>query len=339
VLSVIKSEGLQDGVHCFIGEAGRSEDALYARECVTQLGIKAHIVDLGYDSSSFERFLRMCLHQEKPFPLLGNSMAMSEMYEKISSFDVPVVLDGTGGDEVFGGYWDRQYPFAIGDALARRDRRWLADSARSNGGLFWRGLRDRLTAGIDLRKPFRRLIPHPSFALEMFCRPEVLKAPSLDPLANREMAFSDALLADIQHGRLGEWIWQNDRNAMMASIENRSPLLDFRLAAFSASGYGSKFVGPWNKHELRKVFDAFTPLPTQWRRQKQGFRWNAREFYYRNAGRLLELIAASRILPERVNVKGFLDAARGNRRFVASRLAPRLLCIAGLEETLGIGLS
>ena len=39
----------------------------------------------------------MCRHHEKAFPLSGNAMAMSEMYQRIGEEDVAVVLDGTGG--------------------------------------------------------------------------------------------------------------------------------------------------------------------------------------------------------------------------------------------------
>lgn len=336
VLSVIHAAGLQDQVHCFIGETGRSDDALYAKKCVEQLGIAARTIELGYDSTSFERFLRMCRHQEKPFPLLGNSMAMSEMYEAIAQHDVPVVLDGTGGDEIFGGYWDRQYPFAIREAFRKRDWSWLRQAATQNAAIFRRTLREMYLERIQPRKLIENFLPHPSFAVAQFCSPDVRDASSADPLADTKLGFTEALIADADRGRLGEWIWQNDRNAMMASIENRSPLLDVRLSPYMKTGYAAKFYGAWNKHELRTAFDAFAPLPTQWRRQKQGFRWNARQFYAKNANAIAEIISASKVLPSRVNVSGFLDAARKNPRYFASRLSPRLLCIAGLEETIGL---
>lgn len=119
VLSALAAQGLQDRVTCFIGEAGRSEDARYARACVDRLGIEATTIELGYGEDAFARFLRMCRHHEKPFPLIGNSMAMSEMYEAVAGHGIVVALDGTGGDEQFGGYWSRQLPFALREARAR----------------------------------------------------------------------------------------------------------------------------------------------------------------------------------------------------------------------------
>jgi len=339
VLSVIHSQGLQDQVRCYIGETGRSEDAAYARRCVEKLGIEASIVDLGYGSDTFQRHLKMCEHQEKPFPFLGSSLAMSEMYEHISKDDVRVVLDGTGGDEQFGGYWDRQYPVALREAFATGDFGWLASSlpkspkpmTRVQQALAKTFLRNS-RMDIDLRRLRTRHMP-PSRTLGL----HKIRAGQADPLARPPSRFTEALIRDASPGgRLGEWIWHNDRNAMMAGIENRSPILDYRLIRFMGSGYATKFVGEWNKHQLRKAFDDFTPLPTQWRREKQGFRWNGREFLRQNQSRILELIESSKYLASRYDTRRYVDKARANRRFYINSLTPRLLCIAGIEDRIGL---
>ncbi|MFS8084029.1 MAG: asparagine synthetase B family protein, partial [Acidobacteriota bacterium] len=132
ILSVLCAEGLANRVSCFTGDAGKSEDADYARQCIEQLGINHINVPLDYGSASVERFLQVCRHQEKPFPFIGNALAMPQLYEQIADHDVPVVLDGTGGDEIFAGYWDRYYRFAIAEAIAAGDQRWLEDSLAAN---------------------------------------------------------------------------------------------------------------------------------------------------------------------------------------------------------------
>lgn len=336
VLSALHAQGLHGQVKCFIGETGRSEDAAYAWKCVKQLGMDATEIRLDYGSESFALFLRMCQHMEKPFPLLGNSMAMGGMYEAIAEHDVRVVLDGTGGDEIFGGYWNRQYPFALREAAGAGDMKWLLQTVRSNPRLVWEVAKTYAPSLPFARRAVASIGADPNYAMERFCSDAIMSAPSLDPLADRTMSFQSAIIADAQRGRLGEWIWQNDRNAMMASIENRSPLLDWRLLEYTQTGYATKFKGEWNKHELRSAFDGLTPLPTQWRRQKQGFRWNARRFYSTNAAQIMELIAQSKVAAHHVDVNGFLDAARKNPRYLSSRLSSRLLCVAGLEQTLGL---
>lgn len=339
VLSVIHAQGLQDQVRCYIGETGRSEDAGYAKRCVEQLGIEASIIDLGYGEDTFSRHLKMCEHQEKPFPFLGSSMAMSEMYEKIAEDDVRVVLDGTGGDEFFGGYWDRQYPVALREAFATGDFEWIRSSLPKApkpatrvklaiANTLWRNEH----VHVDLRALRKRWSP-PSLALGF----QKSHPPLADPLACPPARFTDTLLKDASPGgRLGEWIWHNDRNAMMSGIENRSPILDYRFVRFIGTGYASKYVAEWNKHQLRKVFDAFTPLPTQWRREKQGFRWNGRVFLRQNQQAILDLIAASQYLSSRYDTARYVDKGRRSGRFFVNTLTPRLLCIAGIEEKLGV---
>jgi asparagine synthase (glutamine-hydrolysing) len=173
--------------------------------------------------------------------------------------------------------------------------------------------------------------------LDSFVRLSVREARSSDRLESFHGTLAEALVEDAAHGRLHEWLWQNDRNAMMSGIENRSPFLDYRLASFMHSGYRDKFVGAWNKHELRSLFSAFVPLPTQWRRDKQGFRWVYSQFLRQNRDPVLELIASSRILRRRIDVERLLERARNHDNYLGSSLIERMLCIAGLEHTMGLG--
>ena len=172
--------------------------------------------------------------------------------------------------------------------------------------------------------------------LDSFVHPDVLQAQHVDPLLLYQGSLAQALVTDSARGRLQEWLWQNDRNAMTHGIENRSPLLDFRLAGFLHSGYHKKFVGPWNKHELRSAFAQFVPLPTQWRRDKQGFRWVYHRFLKSNRSQVLELVASSQLLPQRVDVKRMLDAAHKQDSYLECGLLQRMLCVAGLEQTMGL---
>ena len=335
VLSAIHTLGLLDQVHCFIGETGRSEDAEFAKQCITQLGVEATIVNLDYGSDTFSRVLKMCRHQEKAFPFLGSAMGMSEMYERIAEYDVRVVLDGTGGDEVFGGYWDRYFPSAIREAFRHRDWPWLRDAwnhAPNGRDLMCKTAKDTLLHQFMPGMVSKRY-SRAARALGMNHR----RPKSMDPLATPPPSFVEAMARDISPGgRLGEWIWHNDRNAMMSGIENRSPILDYRLIPYMHTGYAEKFHKDWNKYELRKVFDALTPLPTQWRKQKQGFRWNGKAFLKENTNAILELIESSTSLSNRYPIRRFIDEVSRNPCFVTDKITSRLLCIAALEAEIGL---
>ena len=343
ILAVLHAQGMADRVTCFTGDAGKSDDADYARRCITQLGIKAVNVPLDYGTTGMDSFLQVCRHQEKPFPFIGNALAMPQLYAQIASHDVPVVLDGTGGDEIYAGYWDRYYRFALAQALAEGDDRWITDSLAANAGdpkvraITQQALRDAqlFDRGAARAQGITRAAEDPP-DLDSFVQPAVRHARCTDVLESFRGSLAQALVADAGQGRLHEWLWQNDRNAMMSGIENRSPLLDYRLAPYMHSGYRKKFVGAWNKHELRSLFPAFVSLPTQWRRDKQGFRWVYSRFLRGNRAQVLELIAGSRILPERVDVGRLLDAARADDAYLGCGLLHRMLCVAGLEQTMGL---
>jgi asparagine synthase (glutamine-hydrolysing) len=238
-------------------------------------------------------FLDVCRHQEKPFPFIGNVLAMPQLYARIAEHDVPVVLDGTGGDELFAGYWDRYHRFALREALAQGDTAWVEASlaAQQDDAGAQARARRRWTSPAARPRPARDDRGH---------RPRRRRSGDLDELRAAARAamrgawircgssrarLGEALVLDAGAGRLSEWLWQNDRNAMTHGIENRSPLLDHRLAPFMRSDFRNKFVGPWNKHELRSAFPAFVPLPTQWRRDKQGFRWVYHRFLKNNRSR------------------------------------------------------
>jgi len=164
---------------------------------------------------------------------------------------------------------------------------------------------------------------------------EVLTTLNPDPMVDPTLDFNTTLCRDISPGgQLGEWVWHNDRNAMMAGVENRSPLLDFRLQPFVYSGYACKYHGCWNKYELRKAFDAFRPLPTQWRSQKQGFRWDGRQFIEHNRGRILDLIEASHCMDEFVDTRRLVSLAHRVPRVLRTSLGKQALCLAGIEHML-----
>ena len=344
VLSILAAQGVTDQVTCFTGDAGKSADATYAQQCIAQLGIQAVNIPLDYGSSGMDAFLQVCRRQEKPFPFIGNALAMPQLYAQIAEHDVPVVLDGTGGDELFAGYWDRYYRFALRQALAEGDQGWVADSMAANADS--PQLLAMAQQVLQESRALQPVAPEPPAGLvratedpadiDDFVHPEVLQARRVDPLPAFRGTLAQALVTDAAHGRLQEWLWQNDRNAMAYGIENRSPLLDFRLAGFMHSDFRSKFVGPWNKHELRAAFTQFVPLPTQWRRDKQGFRWVYHRFLQNNRSQVLELVESSRLLPQRVDVKRLLDAARRRDDYLECGLLQRMLCLAGLEQTMGL---
>jgi asparagine synthase (glutamine-hydrolysing) len=318
ILSVLAARGLAGNVVCVTGDAGRSDDAAYAEACVRQLGIEALKVPLPYDAFGFEQFLAVCRSQAKPFPLIGNVLGMPALYRAMAERDIPVILDGTGADEVFGGYWGRYAGFAAADARRACDDAWLA------------ALHPPAPSGLPRREELDEadktwLLPG--------MRAAVAATLPHDPMIGREMSLAEALALDSSAGRMQEWLWQNDRNAMASGIENRSPFLDHRLAAWRSTPYHAKFGGGFNKRELRSLFGRFAPLPTAERRDKQGFRWAYGAFFRGNLEAVLALIDASTMARSCVDTGVFADALRSGTVPLSSALLHRLTVLAGLEAT------
>lgn len=322
ILSVLAHRGLTGNVVCITGDAGRSDDARYAEACIARLGIEAMRVPLPYDGLGFEGFLGVCRAQAKPFPLIGNVLGMPALYRAAADRDIRVVLDGTGADEIFGGYWRRYAGIARRDAEAAGDQAWLASLDAPKAGLPEReglGQADMAWLKADARAALSATAAH-------------------DPLIGFGGSLAEALALDSAAGRMQEWLWQNDRNAMAFGVENRSPFLDWRLAAWARTPYRAKFGEGFNKRELRALFPRFVSLPTAERRDKQGFRWAYGQFFRANLEAVAALIAGSAMAGRYVERDRFADALRAGAMPLDSPLLHRLTVAAGLEAT-GLSLS
>ncbi len=332
ILSILAARGWLDAVVCITGNAGKSEDAAYAQRCLDQVGVEGLSLDLDYGEASFAQFLDVCAIQAKPFPLIGNVLGMAALYTAASGEGVRVAIDGTGADEIFGGYWYRQAGFAMRDAARTGDHTWLERVMAA-------GMLPAELSRIDpqsllhgrLPTPARDLLTAADLAgLHHHRRHEIANAPSSDPLVGFAGTLEEALWRDGRAGRMQEWLWQNDRNAMAASIENRSPFLDARLAKFMSSRRPG-FDGAFNKVALRNQFARFTPMPTATRVDKQGFRWVYGRFLRNNIDAIRSLLAGSEIVASYVP-DGTIDALFSDERnLAASKLVQRLIVLAGLE--------
>ncbi|MGL4438197.1 MAG: asparagine synthetase B family protein [Bosea sp. (in: a-proteobacteria)] len=333
ILSILSAKGWLDEVVCVVGEAGKSEDARYARACLDQLGVTGLELAIDYGGASVEHFLDVCAHQAKPFPLIGNVLGMAGLYRAAAAEGVRVALDGTGADEIFGGYWQRQAGFAMRDAARAGDTAWLA-RVREGGMLpaELRGLDNETLCKAALPTPARDLLGPDDLALVLPERRDgVRQAHSSDPLTGFEGSFPEALALDATGGRMQEWLWQNDRNAMAAGVENRSPFLDWRLAQHLRGSGASKFDGAFNKIALRALFASFTPLPTAVRQEKQGFRWVYGRFLRQNAPELMSLLAGSRLVSHYAAPDDVARLMADPEKTGHSKLLQRLIVLAGLE--------
>ena len=258
------------GLSWYTGDAGGGNDLHFARRSAETLGVSLTTVDVRADGNALDLLSEMTAQYEIPVWVLGNSIAMFQMYRAMHADGIRVVLDGTGGDEIFGGYFRSYALSAVSDHVAQRSWSDLA------GFIYHCWRHGQFPASRLLRHAIRRLQPGAGA--------ETLEATQLD---------------DLQAGNLPSWLYMNDQNSMHHSIEARSPLLDARLLTFLRLPATEKFGHGFNKLALRRAMPANLSDDVRWRRDKQGFRWQRDPLVAFKRREMLGLIRASPTLEDR----------------------------------------
>jgi len=101
---------------------------------------------------------------------------------------------------------------------------------------------------------------------------------------------------DIEFGRLQQWLYMNDMNSMMYSVESRSPLLDYNLLKYLDIDPLYKFNQGFNKYMLRQAVPSEISDSVRWRRDKQGFRWRAGFLLRENKEEIFNKVRNSKII-------------------------------------------
>ena len=235
-------------------------------------------------SDFWSDFERMAWHEDMPFGGLSYYAQWSVM-RAAKEAGVKVLLDGQGGDEVFGGYAKFRYAYLI--SLLRAGR--LAKMVRELGATLRQG--DRYV--LDIRKGFRYL-----------------------PKSVRSLLSVDSLLKDVLRADWGRAVsaeatpatrwWRNtsaagngdgpwtimqriqiddllldtlptllrleDRSSMAFSLEARVPLLDHKLVEYGISLPDDlKVRNGWSKYALRQAMRGLLPESVRLRKSKLGF--------------------------------------------------------------------
>jgi len=214
--------------------------------------------------NDFDKFIYQ--HDEPPGSL--SQYAAWTVMRLAMQHNVPVLLNGQGGDELFSGYWPAYYLYLryqlfrsptrvaghlLGAALPGGNpalfmempdhvRQYLSRSRRNNREIL------RLADNSDAEE-------RGNWALE---------SQRITPEQYRWQEISQIHLP-----RLLKW---DDRNSMAFGIEGRYPFFDYRLveAALQLPVEMNLHAG-WNKYLIRTALGSLLPREIQWRRSKIGF--------------------------------------------------------------------
>jgi asparagine synthase (glutamine-hydrolysing) len=206
-------------------------------------------------------------HDEPPGSL--SVFAASCVMRLAREHGVPVLLNGQGGDELFGGYWPAYFL-------------WLRSTLSSSPLSFVWNVAGTLLPGGN-REIFRQVLPHwrQYRARQLRDNRALLRAAYRGAgftinrnWAQEAQALSPAAyrMHEIRRIHLPRLLKWEDRNSMAYGVEGRYPFLDYRLVEWAGSvSPGLNFRRGWNKWIVREGIGDRFPEAIRFRRDKIGF--------------------------------------------------------------------
>ncbi len=199
---------------------------------------------------------------------------------RLASQHIKVVLNGQGGDELFGGYI--RYESVYLADLLRESR--LKDFFAALSGMLHRhgiagtAIKALIGGGLALTPSFiKPFLLKEVYRMRCEATDHLLDCRySIDVPVERMIAkmhsLNSFLFCDERQDYLPQLLHYDDRNAAAFSIENRVPFVDHRLVEY-VNGIPSifKLYGGWSKWLLRLAMRDLLPEKILWRKDKLGF--------------------------------------------------------------------
>lgn len=254
-------------------EKGIYDESDYIDEVVRETGAK-HRYIMPEPSDLFDTVNEMLHYHDEPICTV-TWYTLYQIAKKIKEENVPVVLNGHGGDELLGGYWDHyHYNFFDIEAFGDLDKLDYEQKA-------WLKNHDRRVSEICNSKEYIRKLENgevleaSKFTDYSDCFTQEFRA-----IYKKHIVLDSGFKSTLSRRLYKELLFETvpaslraeDRNTMASSIESRSPMLDYRLAEFCFSLPSSykirDGVGKWI---LRESMKDILPETVRTRKDKAGF--------------------------------------------------------------------
>jgi asparagine synthase (glutamine-hydrolysing) len=264
----LKGGGTRSQLHTFsvIFPGHPKDESSFVNSVVKQLQLNSHVVTPTPDEliDDLERFV--WVHDE---PVGGLAQYAAYTVARLTRAEgVPVTLNGQGGDEVLGGYWQsylvhlrklfrggrfgRLSQHVFGALLPGGNRELIRQFP-----VMLRRYRDRKTAGRETVSPFA------STARELVQQ----KLARILSMTDQDRRIYE--MRELHLPRLLRW---DDRNFMAFSVEGRYPFLEHRLIELALSfAPEALYRRGWAKEPLRRGLADILPATIARRKTKFGF--------------------------------------------------------------------
>jgi asparagine synthase (glutamine-hydrolysing) len=250
-------------------------DCIYAKKVAQQLGFKFHEFEL--QPAIAELLPKMVWHVDEPLsdPATINTYMISEAARNLG---IVVLLNGVGGDEIFGGYrkhlaclkadtYQEFVPLVVQRALQRLTARIPVVTGR-RGLRYMRWLKRFLSiaslpqverylaSDLSLTFPkFQQLFPGRRYFDTWFWRAQQPTLARADLSYLTRMCLNDTYVFLPEHN-----LTYSDKAAMAASIETRPPLTDYRIVEkMFTLPPEQRIRGRTQKWLLKKVSQRYLP--------------------------------------------------------------------------------
>jgi asparagine synthase (glutamine-hydrolysing) len=242
--SVIAYEATQvlgDTVHAFTVATGSGlDESAVAGRTADALGIRSTVLPLEFDP--LESLRTVVSHYDQPFA--DSSAIPSLALSRLARQHVTVVLNGDGGDEVFGGYRRHVAAHLAGRLSGVPDRLLgLAEKGLAGRGSADRrgaaGFAQRIMRGLQMDPEDRYLAWSSDMLLDRDKR-DIWLGGAVEDTRLRVArtrrdglgALDQQLATDIDLNLLSDLLVKMDMATMAYSLEGRSPFLDHRVAEY-----------------------------------------------------------------------------------------------------------
>jgi asparagine synthase (glutamine-hydrolysing) len=276
-----------DKLHTFTScyEYKELDERNFARSVADSVGARSELV-FPSASDFWADFERLTWHQDMPCGSLS-FYAQWRVMRAAKEAGVKVLLDGQGGDEVFGGYAKFRYAYMASllrsgrlprltselYAMMRQGDRYVLD-LRKGYRYLPKGLRQLLNVDSVMKNVIRAdwsraVSDHSSPATRWWRNAFDSKSHG----ANSSCTLMQRIqLDDILVDTLPQLLRFEDRSSMAFSIEARVPLLDHRLVEHGISLPDHlKVNNGWSKFAVRKAMKGLMPETVRLRKSKLGF--------------------------------------------------------------------
>lgn len=295
-LLAIATKVLNTPLETFTIQSGDSnyDDSAIAKTTAEGYGVPNTPIDVR--DFDFDNELKSQVLQRGAPVLTISSYAQHLLMSRVSDAGYKVIVEGTGADEIFAGYYDHH-------------NFYLSQLANSGGEFFPDAVAEwERGAGRFVRNPFLKdpdyLVDDPTNRDHLYLDADFFRSLLVLPFDEpfQEVFFSSRLLRnrmlnEISEETLPVLLAEADANAMGASVENRSPFLDRQLFEF-AFGLPDHYLirNGFGKAILRDAVLPWAPTGVIYDQEKRGFNFSMEQVIdLRDNARQQELLRASPI--------------------------------------------